>query len=60
MLAALFAFIETPAGIAAVTAIPNLVEQVITIGAQKGQITAADIAEYVASQQAFDKLVPKK
>jgi hypothetical protein len=59
-LAALLAFVATPAGEAAVAAIPGLVGQLFTIGAQKGLITAQDIADYLASQQAFDTLVPKK
>jgi hypothetical protein len=59
-LAALFAFLQTPVGSAAVAAIPGLVTELFTIGHQKGLVTAKDIADYLSTQEAFDTLVPKK
>jgi hypothetical protein len=59
-LATLFAFLQTPVGEAAVAAIPGLVSQLFAIGHQSGAVTAADIAAYLSSQQAFDSLVPQK
>ena len=59
-LATLLAFLETPTGKAAVAAIPGLVTDLFTIGAQKGLVTSADVASYLASQQAFDTLCPAK
>ncbi len=59
-LTVLFAFLQTPVGTAAVAAIPGLVTELFAIGHQKGLVTAKDIADYIASQQAFDALVPQK
>jgi hypothetical protein len=59
-IATLFAFLQTPVGIAAVSAIPNLVTELFTIANQKGLVTTKDIADYLASQEAFDTLCPKK
>jgi hypothetical protein len=58
-LATLFAFLQTPVGAAAVAAIPGLVTELFTIGHQKGSVTAKDIADYLATQEAFDTFVPK-
>jgi hypothetical protein len=59
-LASLLAFVQTPVGQAAVAAIPGLVQQLFTIGMQKGLVSAKDIADYLATQQAFDTLCPQK
>lgn len=59
-LATLLAFLETPTGLAAVAALPNLVTDLFRIGAQKGLITADDVATYIGAQSTFDALVPKK
>lgn len=59
-LATLFAFLQTPVGAAAVAAIPGLVEELFSIGHQKGLVTTKEIADYIASQEGFDTLVPKK
>ena len=57
-LAALVAFISTPAGSAILLEIPTLVKDVIGIWHQNGTLTTKMIADYLASQQAFDTLVP--
>ena len=60
ILLALAAFIETPAGAAAVAAIPTLAGDIISIWHKSGVLTTQMIADYLATQQAFDTLVPKK
>ncbi len=59
-LLALGAFIETPLGKAILSAIPTLVNDVVTIWHQNGTVTTQNVADYLASQQAFDVLVPKR
>lgn len=59
-LAALLAFIETPAGGAILAEVPTLITDVIGIWHKSGLLTTQMIADYLASQQAFDALVPKK
>jgi len=59
-LAALLAFVETPAGGAILAAIPTLVTDVIGIWTKSGVLTPQMVADYLASAQAFDQLVPKK
>ena len=59
-LAALIAFVETPTGQAAVKAIPSLVTDLFSIGAQKGLVTSADIATYLSAQSTFETLCPAK
>ena len=60
LLLALGAFIETPVGQAVLAAIPTLVTDVIGIWHKTGVLTTQEVADYLASQQAFDALVPKK
>ena len=59
-LAALLAFVETPAGGAILAAIPTLVTDVISIWTKAGVLNAQMVADYLSSAQAFDQLVPKK
>ena len=59
-LLALGAFIETPLGQAIVAAIPTLVGDIVKIWHQNGTVSTQEIATYLASQAAFDTLVPKK
>lgn len=60
LLLALGAFIETPVGRAVLAAIPSLVQDVVSIWHKSGILATQEVADYLASQQAFDKLVPKK
>jgi hypothetical protein len=60
VIAALVAFIESPAGAAVIAVMPNLVNDVISIWHTQGVLTPQAIADYLKSQQAFDTLVPKK
>lgn len=59
-LAALVAFISTPAGSAILAEIPTLVTDIIGIWHKSGVLTAQMVADYLASAEAFDVLVPKK
>lgn len=59
-IAALVAFVQTPVGIAAIAAIPNLVSTILGDALKKGTITVADITAYLSTQEAFDTLVPKR
>lgn len=59
-LLALGAFLDTPLGKAIIAAIPTLVQDVVTIWHQNGTVTTQEVAAYLASQQAFDQLVPKR
>lgn len=59
-LAALMAFVESPVGAAIVAEVPTLVTDVIGIWHKSGVLTTQMVADYLASAQAFDVLVPKK
>ena len=60
LLLALGAFVETPVGQAVLSAIPTLVSDVVSIWHKSGVLTAQEVADYLATQKAFDQLVPKK
>lgn len=60
MIANLLAFVATPVGQALLNVVPTLIEDVIAIWHKSGVITSQDIVSYIASQQSFDALVPKK
>jgi hypothetical protein len=59
-IAALVAFVESPVGVAAIAAIPNLISTILGDAIKKGAVTAADITAYLSTQEAFDTLVPKR
>ena len=59
-LLALLAFIETPVGSALLAKIPTLVTDVIGIWQKSGALTTQMVADYLASQQAFDTLCPQR
>jgi hypothetical protein len=56
----LLAFIDTPLGKAIIAVIPTFVNDVVAIWHQNGTIKTQDVADYLASQKAFDTLCPPK
>ena len=60
-LAALVAFVESPVGVAFIAKVPTLVQDIIGIWHSNGTLPSAQvIADYLASAQAFNTLVPPK
>ncbi len=57
---AVLAFFASPVGIALVSVVPTIIEDVIRILHQQGKINPQEIVDYIASQIPGDVLVPKK